>query len=94
VAGPEGQTPALHQAPTPAQAPAPSPERLSKDPAEVTADELADLAPRLGQWVHPTGSRVTWSDIAAAAGPLCTEIGVPHRLWVERKWACTRRPSR
>ena len=62
------------------QAPAPS------VPAEVTADELVDLAPRLGQWVAPTGRRVTWPDVATAAGPCCTEIGVPHRLWVE---ACT-----
>jgi hypothetical protein len=56
---------------------------LSKDPTEVAADELAELAPRLGQWVPPSGRRTTWPDITAAAGPLCTEIGVPHRLWAE-----------
>jgi hypothetical protein len=53
---------------------------------KLLATSLADLSPRLGQWVAPAGPRVTWPDIAAGAGPLCTEIGVPHRLWVE---ACT-----
>ena len=54
------------------------------DPAtEITADELVDLAPRLGQWVAPAGRWATWNDVLAAAPALCTELEIPRRLWVE-----------
>jgi replication initiation protein RepC len=54
------------------------------DPAtEITADELVDLAPRLGQWVTSTGRWATWNDVLDAAPALCAELEIPRRLWVE-----------
>jgi replication initiation protein RepC len=50
---------------------------------QIAADELVDLAPRLGQWVKPAGRRVAWSDIHKVIGALCTELEVPARAYRE-----------
>jgi replication initiation protein RepC len=47
----------------------------------VSAAELVDLAPRLGQYV-PHGT-VTWPHVVDAAAWVCGELGVSRSLWAE-----------
>lgn len=49
---------------------------------KLSADELLQLAPRLGQYV--ASLRPTWRDVVdAAGGPLRHELGISSSLWAE-----------
>ena len=56
--------------------------KAEKPEIKLSASELLDLAPRLGQYI--TTSRPTWRDVVdAAGGPLRHELGVSTSLWAE-----------
>jgi replication initiation protein RepC len=73
---------AAEPAPSAPPPPSPQPSRPRDKVLHLTASQLMDLAPRLGQYVY--AENPTWRDVIdAAGGRLRDELGISPSLWGE-----------